>query len=53
MDCAAVYLTGALEYLAFEVLELARNNAKDAKNGLIYNRQINKALLDDDELSQM
>eukprot|EP00035_Acanthoeca_spectabilis_P012799 m.232535 g.232535 ORF g.232535 m.232535 type:complete len:1377 (-) comp15716_c1_seq5:2029-6159(-) len=53
MDCAAVYLTGALEYLAFEVLELARNNAKDTKNELIYNRQINKALLDDDELSQM
>ena len=47
-----VYLAAVMEYLAAEVLELARNAAKDNKNNRIIPRHILLAVRNDAELEK-
>jgi len=48
---APVYLAAVLEYLTAEILELAGNQAKEAKKGRIAPRHIQLAARIDDELN--
>ncbi|KAH0709796.1 hypothetical protein KY290_011201 [Solanum tuberosum] len=50
---APVYLVVVLEYLAVEVLELARNTARDNKKTRIVPRHIQLAVRNDEELSKL
>ncbi|KAI3449567.1 hypothetical protein Pfo_006232 [Paulownia fortunei] len=50
---APVYLTAVLEYLAYEVLELAGNEAKDSNKNRIGPRHIELAVRKDEELRHM
>lgn len=50
---AAVYLAGALEYLASEALELSGNCAIDLKKKRIIPRHLMLALRNDDELGEL
>lgn len=50
---ASVYLAGVLEYLVAEVIELSGNAAKADKKSRIRPRDINLAVLQDEELSKL
>ncbi|KAF3662706.1 Histone H2AX [Capsicum annuum] len=48
-----IYLSAVLEYLAAELLELARNAARDNKKYMIVSRHIQLAVRNDEELSKL
>ena len=50
---AAVYVTAVLEYLTAEVLELAGNQAREAKRSQIMPEHITRAIAQDEELSDL
>ncbi|KAF5809180.1 putative transcription factor Hap3/NF-YB family [Helianthus annuus] len=50
---APIYLAAILEYLAAEVLELARNAVRDNKKTIIVPRHIRLSMRNDEELSKL
>jgi len=49
---ASIYLTGVIEYVVAEILELAGNSAKEQKKARIIPRNIQLAIRNDEELNK-
>lgn len=49
---AGIYLTGVIEYVCAEILELAGNSAKENKKQRIIPRNIQLAIRNDEELNK-
>mmetsp|Transcript_42461 Transcript_42461/g.95274 ORF Transcript_42461/g.95274 Transcript_42461/m.95274 type:complete len:103 (+) Transcript_42461:321-629(+) len=49
---ASIYLTGVMEYVVAEILELAGNSAKETKKQRIIPRNIQLAIRNDEELNK-
>ncbi len=52
-DTSAVYMTGSLEYLVAEMMELGGNAARDKKKSRITSRHLFLGIANDEELSKM